>query len=41
MARKPMEMSTRLGRDIEAARIAHTWLTCNKKRQIKIDQCTL
>lgn len=38
MARKPLEMSTRLGRDNEAAWIAHTWLTYNQQRQPKIEQ---
>lgn len=38
MARKALEMSTRLGRDNEAAWIAHTWLTYNQQRQPKIEQ---
>src|SRR5574338_566415 len=38
MAKKPLEMSTKLGRDNEAAWIAHTWLTYNQQREIKIEQ---
>lgn len=38
MARKPLEISTRLGRDNEAAWIAHTWLRYNQQRQPKIEQ---
>lgn len=38
MAKKPLEISTRLGRDNEAAWIAHTWLTYNQQREIKIEQ---
>src|SRR5574341_594967 len=38
MARKPLEMATRLGRDNEAAWISHTWLRYNQQRQPKIEQ---